>query len=216
MQGLIRCGQCGRKMQTGYSGTKGNCPRYVCARGSSLWQRPACQSLGGRRLEQRVLDEVFAVLQPGSLAATAKALNDADSVHRQHLTVFELAVERARFEAERARRQFDVVEPENRLVARNLERTWETALARQHQAEADLADPTRPPPTRSKTRKSPGYNTPAPICASVRRDNDHDQRPQTTPPRDHHRDRRDRANRDVKPTCGSSGKAAQRTASCSP
>ena len=149
LQGLIRCGQCGRMMQTGYSGTKGNCPRYVCARGAQLYgNERACQSLGGRRLEQHVLDEVFAVLQPASLAATAKALNDADGVHRQRLTVFELAVERTRFEAERARRQFDVVEPENRLVARTLERTWETALARQHQAEADLVTQRARRPTR--------------------------------------------------------------------
>jgi DNA invertase Pin-like site-specific DNA recombinase len=149
LQGLIRCGQCGRMMQTGYSGTEGNCPRYVCARGAQLYGNDrACQSIGGRRLEQHVLDEVFAVLQPATLAATAKALNDADGVHRQRLTVFELAVERTQFEAERARRQFDVVEPENRLVARTLERAWETALARQHQAEADLVAQRARRPTR--------------------------------------------------------------------
>ena len=149
LQGLIRCGRCGRMMQTAYSGAKGNCPRYACARAAQLYGNPRhCQSLGGRRLEQRVLDEVFAVLEPAALAATAKALNDADALHRQRLGVFELAVERARFEADRARRQFDAVEPENRLVARTLERAWETALSAQRQAEADLVAQRARRPTR--------------------------------------------------------------------
>ena len=78
------------------------------------------------------------MLEPASLAATARALNEADANRRRHVAVFELAVERARFEAERARRQFDAVEPENRLVARTLERSLEEALVAQRQAEADL------------------------------------------------------------------------------
>jgi DNA invertase Pin-like site-specific DNA recombinase len=140
LQGRLRCGKCGRIMQTGYSGTKGNCPRYVCARAKQLYGlQHGCQSLGGRRLEQRVLAEVFAVLEPACLQATAKALADADGHHATRLRAFELATERARFEADRARRQFDQVEPENRLVARTLERAWEQRLAELRQAEADLA-----------------------------------------------------------------------------
>ncbi|MGH2667764.1 MAG: recombinase family protein, partial [bacterium] len=140
LQGRLRCGRCGRMMQTSYSGTKGNCPRYLCGRGRQLYgTERACQSLGGRRLEARVLDEVFAVLQPAALTATAKALSEADAHHVRRLVAFERAVERARFEAERARRQFDAVEPENRLVGRTLERAWEAALAEVRRAESDLA-----------------------------------------------------------------------------
>jgi DNA invertase Pin-like site-specific DNA recombinase/predicted DNA-binding transcriptional regulator AlpA len=139
LQGLLRCGRCGRMMQTGYSGTKGNCPRYVCGRAKQLYgTERMCQSLGGRRLEQRVLDEVFAVLEPAALTATAKALAEAETVHAKRLAVFELAVERARFEADRARRQFDAVEPENRLVARTLEGALEQALGLVRKTEADL------------------------------------------------------------------------------
>jgi len=58
---------------------------------------------------------------------------------RRRLAAFELAVERARFEADRARRQFDAVEPENRLVGRNLERAWETHLAELRRTESELA-----------------------------------------------------------------------------
>lgn len=140
LQGLIRCGRCGRMMQVGYSGTKGNCPRYVCGRAQQLYgNEKACQSLGGRRLEERVLEQVFQVLEPAALKATAKGLSEAEAHHERRLAAFELTVERARFEAERARRQFDAVEPDNRLVARTLERAWETKLVEVRRAESDLA-----------------------------------------------------------------------------
>ena len=140
LQGRLRCGHCGRMMQTGYSGTKGNSPRYVCGRARQLYgAERMCQSLGGRRLEQRVLDEVFTVLEPAALAATAKALSEAESAHGQRLVAFEKAVERARFEADRARRQFEAVEPENRLVGRTLEAAWEQTLAGLRRAEAELS-----------------------------------------------------------------------------
>lgn len=139
LQGRLRCGRCGRLMQTGYSGAKGNCPRYVCARAKQLYGgEKGCQSLGGRRLEQRVLTEVFAVLAPAALQATVQALRDAEAVHASNLRAFALATERARYEADRARRQYDAVEPENRLVARTLERALESKLAAQRQAEREL------------------------------------------------------------------------------
>jgi DNA invertase Pin-like site-specific DNA recombinase len=139
LQGRIRCGRCGRMMQVGYSGTSGNIPRYLCGRNKQLYGgEHGCQSLGGKRLENRVLEEVFAMLEPAALEATAKALAEADANHRRHIAAFELAVERARFEADRARRQFDAVEPENRLVGRTLERSLEQALGAQRQAEANL------------------------------------------------------------------------------
>jgi DNA invertase Pin-like site-specific DNA recombinase/predicted DNA-binding transcriptional regulator AlpA len=139
LQGLLRCGKCGRIMQIGYSGASGNSPRYVCARAKQLYAgEHMCQSIGGIRLEQTVLAELFTVLEPASLEATAKALAEAEEHHRRHLAVFELAVERARYEAERAGRQHDAVEPENRLVARTLERAWEDKLAAARQAENDL------------------------------------------------------------------------------
>jgi DNA invertase Pin-like site-specific DNA recombinase/predicted DNA-binding transcriptional regulator AlpA len=139
LQGRIRCGRCGRMMQTSYSGTNGNSPRYLCARAKQLYgHEKSCQSIGGRRLEQRVLEEVFAVLEPAARAATAKALRDAEQTHATHLRAFTLSVERARFDVDRARRQYDAVEPENRLVARTLERSLETTLTAQRQTERDL------------------------------------------------------------------------------
>jgi excisionase family DNA binding protein len=139
LQGLLRCGKCGRIMQTGYSGPAGNSPRYLCTRAKQLYgTERGCCSIGGGRLEKTILAELFAVLEPASLQATARALADADQHYQRRLAAFELSVERARYEAARARRQYDAVEPENRLVARTLERSWEDKLAAVRQAENDL------------------------------------------------------------------------------
>lgn len=140
LQGLVRCARCGRKMMVGYSGHLGSVPRYVCAQRMRLYGAGgACQSISGRALDAAVVDEVFTMLEPASLAATTAALGEAEANHARRLRAFELGVERARYEAERARRQFDVVEPENRLVARGLESEWERRLVALRQAESDLA-----------------------------------------------------------------------------
>jgi hypothetical protein len=140
LQGLVVCGKCGRRMLVGYSGPDGRVPRYLCAQGLRLYgSARSCQSLSGRRLDAAVVEQIFIVLQPAALAATAAALTEAEDQHARRVRAFELSVERARYAAERARRQFDAVEPENRLVARSLERDWEARLVALRQAEADLA-----------------------------------------------------------------------------
>ena len=128
LSGLVRCGRCGRMMQVGYSG-HGDAPRYVCGRGTQLYGTPPCQSIGGTWLHRAVLDQLFEVLQPASLQATAQAMADAEQRHREQLAAFEKALERARFEADRAMRKHDEVEPGNRLVARTLEARLEERLA---------------------------------------------------------------------------------------
>jgi excisionase family DNA binding protein len=139
LSGLVRCGQCGRMMQVGYSGHGGDAPRYVCGRGTQLYGTPPCQSIGGVYLHRAVLGQLFQVLQPASLEATAHAMADAEQRHREQVAAFEKALERARFEADRAMRKHDEVEPGNRLVARTLEARLEERLASLHRAEAALA-----------------------------------------------------------------------------
>ena len=139
LSGLLRCGKCGRMMQVGYSGHGGDAPRYLCGRGTQLYGTPPCQSIGGVYLHRAVLEQLFQVLQPASLEATAHAMADAEQRHRQQVAAFEKALERARFEADRAMRKHDEVEPGNRLVARTLEARLEERLAGLHRAEAALA-----------------------------------------------------------------------------
>jgi len=139
LSGLVRCGKCGRMMQVGYSGHGGNAPRYVCGRGTQLYGTPPCQSIGGTWLHEAVLGELLEVLEPAALAATARAMADAEARHAGQVAAFDRALERARFEADRAMRKHDEVEPGNRLVARTLEARLEECLAAVQRAEAGLA-----------------------------------------------------------------------------
>jgi predicted DNA-binding transcriptional regulator AlpA/biotin operon repressor len=129
LQGIVRCGRCGRRMQVAYSGTDGRSPRYACVRAHHLHgAEHACQSLGGLRLENAVVRVFLEAVTPAGVRACSEAVGELERAHEQRLHGQRLAVERAQFEADRAQRQFDACEPENRLVARTLERAWEQAL----------------------------------------------------------------------------------------
>jgi len=119
LQGLVRCGRCGRRMQVSYSGQSLS-PRYCCVRGRAFYGTASCQSVGGRRVEQLVLDTVFRALAPAAIDATLRAIEDLTDTHQTRVHSAELELERTRQNADRAQRQFDRCEPENRLVARTL------------------------------------------------------------------------------------------------
>jgi hypothetical protein len=140
LQGLLRCGRCGRRMHSAYSGQRGRARRYYChAREGEIAGGPECQGMGGRGLEEAVLAEVFRVLEPAAITATIKALAEAETAEQARLSAFHAATEKAHYEATRARRQYDACEPENRLVARSLEADWEAKLRAADQADAELA-----------------------------------------------------------------------------
>ena len=104
--------------------------RHACVRGHVLHATDqTCQSLGGGRLDRAVAAAFLEAVTPAGVAATAGAVRELHDQHEQRLAGQRLALERAEFEADRARRQFDACEPEHRLVARTLERTLEDALA---------------------------------------------------------------------------------------
>ena len=141
LQGLLRCGRCGRRMQVAYSGTNGRVPRYACVRAHHHHgaEHP-CQSLGGLRLENAVAAAFLEAVTPAGVAACSEAIGELERAHQQRLEGQRLAVERAQFEADRAQRQFDACEPENRLVGRTLERAWEEELQRLESERRRLAE----------------------------------------------------------------------------
>jgi DNA invertase Pin-like site-specific DNA recombinase len=148
LQGLLRCGRCGRRMQVAYSGSGGRSPRYACVRGLHLHATDACQSLGGGRLDKAVAQAFLEAVTPAGVAATVRAVAELEAEHDARLLGQRLALERAEFEADRARRQFDACEPEHRLVARTLERSLEDALATVERERGKLAalEQARPAP----------------------------------------------------------------------
>jgi len=141
LQGLVRCGQCGRRMQVAYSGTSGRVPRYACVRAHHLHGTDhSCQSVGGVRLERAIAAAFLEAVTPAGIRASAQAIEEIDRQHDERLAGQRLAVERAEFEAGRARRQFDACEPEHRLVARTLEARLEAALGERERERRKLAE----------------------------------------------------------------------------
>lgn len=121
LSGLLRCRRCGRKLHVCYSGTKGRVPRYGC-RGANLNHGTGkCLSFGGLAVDQAVEREVLDALKPEAIRASLESREEFGARESEHLRALELSLEQAEYEAERAYRQYDAVEPENRLVARELE-----------------------------------------------------------------------------------------------
>ncbi|MGL4964947.1 MAG: recombinase family protein [Inquilinus sp.] len=128
LAGLLRCGHCGRKLHVAYSGTRGDVGRYHCRGGHLNHGGDRCVSFGGLRIDQAVGAEVIARLQPLGIEAATAAVAARQAEHAEKLRQIELALEQARYEAARARRQYDAVDPDNRLVAGELERRWNDRL----------------------------------------------------------------------------------------
>lgn len=187
LQGLLRCGRCGRLMQVAYH--SGGRPAYRCGRANQMYGARSCQLIGGRRLHETVLDELLAALAPACLAAAAQAMAAAQAQHRQNLAVFERAAERAHYEADRALRQYDNIEPENRLVARTLEAVLEdklTAVRTGKPARRPARSPAGHPHRRRDRLDHHRRRRPA---GRLRRPHHHPHPAQGTHPRGHHRDR---------------------------
>jgi excisionase family DNA binding protein len=156
LQGILRCGRCGRRMQVAYSGNDGRTPRYACVRAHHFQGGQRCQSLGGLRLEKAVANAFLEAITPAGVRASAEAIGEIERQHTERLAGQRLAVERAQFEADRARRKFDACEPENRLVGRTLERALEEALTELEREQRKLAEleHRRPEPLTSAERQA--------------------------------------------------------------
>jgi excisionase family DNA binding protein len=157
LQGIVRCGRCGRRMQVAYSGNDGRVPRYACVRAHQLHGTDsACQSLGGLRLEKAIASAFLEAVTPAGLRASAEAIGELERRHDERLHGQRLAVERAEFEAERARRQFNACEPEHRLVARTLEARLELALTALERERRELTEleRRRPEPLTAEERQA--------------------------------------------------------------
>jgi len=135
LKGLVVCGKCGYRLQVSYDDHRR--PRYSCLRLNIEYGAPKCQSLAGRRLDELVGKQVLAALEPAQLELSLTAAADIQQQRDQLQNHWQQQLERAGYEVDRARRQYQAVEPENRLVARELESRWERLLAEQRKLQED-------------------------------------------------------------------------------
>ena len=147
LAGLVVCGQCNCRMQTRYTRSL----RYDCQRHALDHAAPRCQSLAGTPLEELVRDQVLEVVMPASLELSMRAAEECERERAAHDRQWQLRLERADQESKRAFRQYNAVEPENRLVARTLERTWEETLLAQRALEEEYRRFQKTQPVRLST-----------------------------------------------------------------
>jgi len=132
--GLLECGVCGRRMNVQYSG-KRNTLRYCCGRNYSSYGTALCQSIRGDVLDQLVQRLVLAALEPAALELSLAATADLQKEQQRLERHWRQRLERAGYESDRAARQYHATEPENRLVARELEKRWEHLLGEKRDVE---------------------------------------------------------------------------------
>ncbi len=140
LQGLVRCGKCGRAMQVRYPGKIGKTyHNYVCS-GAMRFGGSLCQAMGGRRIDEAVTHLFLGEMAPARLGLHLEAVRQIEARTDNVAKQLELELERAEYEAKRAERQFAAVEPENRLVARTVETRWNEALTHAVEVKERLAE----------------------------------------------------------------------------
>jgi DNA invertase Pin-like site-specific DNA recombinase len=136
LPGLLRCGHCGRKLHVSYSGKLG---RYSCYGARTNHGTARCISISGLSIDAAVSTEVLHILKPLGIDAAVKAIETQTSETSAAQRQLELSLQQARYETAHARRQYDAVDPANRLVAGELERRWNEALQAVQRIEGEIA-----------------------------------------------------------------------------
>ena len=140
LSGLLRCARCGIKLSVSYRGGDGHNGRYQCMTGTREQGKPICQSFAAFRVDQAVEAEVLRACEPLCVEAAIQATIEKKSEIEQKRKMLEIALEKAQYEVDRARRQYDAVDPANRLVAAEFEARWNLAMTRAGEAELKLKD----------------------------------------------------------------------------
>jgi DNA invertase Pin-like site-specific DNA recombinase len=134
LSGLLVCGRCGHRMSVSYGGSY---LRYECKRDAVDYGGKVCESIAGRVLDAHVARLVLRALEPAALEVSLQVAQDIEAERARVERSWRQRLERAQYEVDRAMRQYNVVEPENRLVARTLERQLEEKLSAQRGLQED-------------------------------------------------------------------------------
>jgi DNA invertase Pin-like site-specific DNA recombinase/predicted DNA-binding transcriptional regulator AlpA len=139
LQGLAACGHCGRRLRTHYTGRTSS-PGYHCSGEHLVEGRGSyCLNIGAVQIDAAVARAFIVALEPAKIAATLAAAEQLEADREATLKQWRLGVERAQYAANLAERRYRAVDPDNRLVARGLERAWEESLTALDTAKAELA-----------------------------------------------------------------------------
>ena len=127
--GILTCAHCGRRLHVVYAG-KTPRPVYRCDKPNLQLGERRCITFGGARVEEAVAAELLNAVAPLAVAAAKDAEDMAHQEQRERLRIAELELTQAHYEASLAERRYAACDPENRLIAAQLEKSWEAALRR--------------------------------------------------------------------------------------
>ena len=140
LAGLLRCRRCGRKLTVRYTGREHDMLRYACVRGWMDQGEPRCIAFGGVAVDDEISRQVLCVVGPAAVEAAVLASQQDQQRHDEVRSALERDLEAAQYAAQRAGKQFDACDPDNRLVADELERRWNAALDHVRTLEQRLAN----------------------------------------------------------------------------
>jgi hypothetical protein len=136
--GVLRCRRCGRKLMVQYTGERGDVVRYSCKRGWLDNGQPRCIGFGGTTVDEAIGHQLLRVVQPAAVEAAIMASKEEGRKKDEVVEALKRDLEAARYAAQRAQKQFDHADPENRQVAAELEKRWNAALERVHELETRI------------------------------------------------------------------------------
>jgi len=140
LAGLVWCRRCGQRMGVNYSGTSPTIRRYTCDAANGKQGAPKCMSFSALDVDEEMARQLLAVVRPGAIEAARSAARHDRSTSNRALEALALQTEQARYQVQRAERQYNAVDPEHRTVARELERRWNAALELARSLEQRLSD----------------------------------------------------------------------------
>ena len=150
LAGLLSCGHCGRRLAVSYSGRSPGQPVYRCNLPNQMLGLPRCLTFGGLRVDAAVARELLRAVEPMAIEAALEAERMHMESQGEQQRIVELELQQARYEASLAERRYAACDPDNRLIAAQLEKSWEAALGRVQACQARLEAVRTPDPAAAK------------------------------------------------------------------
>jgi DNA invertase Pin-like site-specific DNA recombinase len=130
LAGLLTCGRCGRRLMVSYSGRGPGQPVYRCDRMNLMLGQPRCLTFSGPRVDAAIARELLRAVEPIAIEAALEAERMHMESQDEQRRIIDLELQQARYEASLAERRYAACDPDNRLIAAQLEKSWEAALRR--------------------------------------------------------------------------------------
>lgn len=130
LSGMMTCRRCGRRLSVAYTGNPPGRPVYRCDKPNLMMGLPRCMTFGGPRVDAAVARELLQAVEPLAIDAAF----EAERMHRERQQdqrrILDMEIQQARYDASLAERRYAACDPDNRLIAAQLEKNWEIALRR--------------------------------------------------------------------------------------